>query len=150
MKEWAIYALVAAAAYGLSAIPLKLAVSKGNIADMPEAVLIVSCICSLAGAVSYFILSGKTANLLSGMDRHTMLYSGISGLISIIGSLSVIRALSLPASSVSNVMSLVNTNVLFTLFFSIILMQQVPEGTSLIRPILGSVLVFAGALLICK
>ena len=150
MKEWAVYAIVAAIAYGLSAIILKLAVGKGGIAAMPEAVLIVSCACSLAGAIGYFIISGKTAVIAVGMDRNTIVMSGISGLISIIGSLFVIRALSIPSTSVSSVMSLVSTNVLFTLLFSIILIEQVPEGMSLTRTVFGSVLVFAGAFVLCK
>jgi uncharacterized membrane protein len=148
MKEWAVYALIAAVAYGLSAIPLKLVVSRGSAAGLSEAVLICTCLGSLIGASIYVISSGKLLCLASSVDKQVLIYGGGAGLISIVGSIAVIRALGVQSSTVPNVMALVNTSVFFAMLFSTLILGR-QDGASEMRAIMGTALIFVGAVIIC-
>lgn len=147
-KEWEVYALVAAIAYGLSAIPLKIAAAHSVRQGLAEALLLITSVSSLVGASIYVLTSGRLPVLVSTFDEPLFLYGGLAGLISIIGSISVIKALGLPSSSISNVMALVNTNVFFTILFSTVFIGRL-DGATMIKTIIGSTLIFAGAVMIC-
>lgn len=147
MQIWVVYSVIAAASYGLSAIPLKLASNKG-VAAASAILLLASCIGSLTGALLYFGFTGT--GVIRIVDRSSLVYGVISGMISIIGSLAVIKALASPDSSVPNVMSLVNTNILFTIVFSALLLQELPQGAGIIKICAGSLLIFAGSVVLCR
>ncbi len=149
MATWALYAILASAAFGLSAIPLRFAINKMGTSGQSDVILLSSCIGSLAGAIIYQFFSGRPV-LFAGIERHTIFYAILSGLIGIAGSLSVIKALSAPASNVSNVMTLVNTNVFFTLLFGIALLREIPDGIGLVKLLSGAALIFVGSVVICR
>jgi len=148
MKQWAIYSIIASAAFGLSAIPLKIAVGRGGLSAAPEIILLTSCLGSLVGAVLCIARTGNGFSL--GADWWVLLYGGVSGLISIIGSLAIIKALGSPSANVSNVMSLVNTNMFFTVIFSIAILGELPSGAEMIKTIIGAGLIFAGAVIVSR
>lgn len=145
IAQWALYAMLASAAFGVSAIPIKMALSKA--AASAEVILLTSSIGSLAGTLIYLFITGNGS---LQMDRSSVMYGVVSGLIGIIGSISVIKALGSPSSTVPNVMSLVNTNVLFTLIFSLALLGEMPEGMKIMKTLAGAVLILAGSVVICR
>jgi|GEM_PF-4641869 len=145
IAQWALYAITASAAFGVSAIPIRMALSKA--AASSEVILLTSTIGSLAGALIYLFITGNGS---LQMDRGSVMYGVVSGLIGIIGSISVIKALSSPSSTVPNVMSLVNTNLLFTVIFSVALLGEMPEGMNMMKTLVGAVLILAGSVVICR
>ena len=150
MRSWIIYAMAASAAYGLSAIPLKYAANRNNLSAPSELVLLSSCAGALIGAVAYLIFSGKSAHALMFTNKDAVLWSGFSGIISVAGSLAVIKALSHPLSNTANVMALMNTNVFFTVVFGAIIFGEMPEGIELARVMAGSLLIWMGVVIICR
>jgi len=66
MATWALYALLASAAFGLSAIPLRFAISRIGASAQSEVILLSSCLGSLTGAVLYQY-GIEMIKLLSGM-----------------------------------------------------------------------------------
>ena len=74
----------------------------------------------------------------------------LSGVISTIGSILIIKALSAPSSSVPHVMALVNTNVFFALIFSVLILNEVPKSEHLSNLIIGGVFILAGGYFISK
>ena len=74
--------------------------------------------------------------------------STLSGLIGAAGSIAIIKALSCPRSNTTGVISLVNTNVFFTMFFAAFLLRE-SRSENLARTLTGSLFIFAGALFIC-
>lgn len=149
MAPWALYAMLASASFGLSAIPLRFAINKMGSSAQSEVILLSSCIGSLAGAIIYQFVSGKPA-LFANIERQAILYAFLSGLIAIAGSLSVIKALSTPASNVSSIMTLVNTNVFFTMIFGVALLREIPDGIGMVKLLSGAALIFAGSVVICR
>ncbi|MCL4536212.1 MAG: hypothetical protein M1610_01250 [Nitrospirae bacterium] len=145
MRAWIIYAMAASAAYGLSAIPLKYAANRNNLSAPSELVLLSSCAGALIGSVAYLIFSWKSASALMFANKEAIVWSGLSGLISVAGSLAVIKALGHPLSDTSNVMALMNTNVFFTVVFGAIIFGEMPEGIELVRVILGALFIVVGA-----
>jgi uncharacterized membrane protein len=149
MRAWIIYALIASAAFGLSVILLKHAANRNNLAAPSELVLLSSCVGALIGAVVYLIFSWKSAHALMFANKEAIVWSGLSGLISVAGSLAVIKALSHPLSNAANIMALINTNVLFTVVFGAIIFKEMPEGIELARVIAGALLILVGVVIIC-
>jgi len=145
IAQWALYAITASAAFGISAIPIRMALSKA--AASSELILLTSAIGSLVGALIYLFITGNEGIQI---DRCSVLCGAVSGLIGIIGSISVIKALGSPSSTVANVMSLVNTNLLFTVIFSLVLLGEVPEGMSMMKTLVGALLILAGSVVICR
>jgi uncharacterized membrane protein len=150
MRAWIIYAMAASAAYGLSAIPLKYAANRNNLSVPSELVLLSSYAGALIGAVAYLLFSGKSAPALMLTNIDAIFWSGLSGLISVAGSLAVIKALSHPLSNTANVMALMNTNVFFTVVFGAIIFGEMPEGFELARVITGALLILVGVAMICR
>ncbi|MCK5602996.1 hypothetical protein KAR91_14025 [Candidatus Pacearchaeota archaeon] len=151
MSTWAIYAIMAGAAFGLSAVPIRYVSSRNYLSAPSELIFMFSSIGGLLGAGIYLISTDRVGQglLIQGNMRVAIIASG-AGLISSMGSLFVIKALSYPESSVSHVMATVNTNALFALGFGIILLREIPFGTDIYRVIVGSILIIVGAYLICR
>lgn len=130
MNRWMAYAILAGAAYGLSAVPLKYAASR-HLRVPPGLILFSSSIGAMTGALAYLTISGNPMSF--SINKSAILLSLLSGLIGVAGSLAVIKALAHSLSNVSNVMALVNTNVLFTVLFGVVILREFPTGTEAIR-----------------
>ena len=70
MHAWARYALIASTAFGLSAVPLKAAIS-GERSTGSEIILLTSCMGSLAGALLYFVVAGPVISY--GSNRNILI-----------------------------------------------------------------------------
>lgn len=151
MNTWAIYSILAGAAYGLSAVPIRYASSRSHLSAPTELIFIFTSIGGLIGAVLYLLSTSRIEKsiIAEGNVKIFILAVG-AGLISSMGSLFVIKALSYPESSVSHVMAAVNTNALFALGFGIILIKEIPIGTDIYQVLVGSLLIIIGAGLICR
>lgn len=149
MHNWTIYAILAGAAYGLSAVPLKYAVHR-NTAASSEFILLSSSLGALSGIILYLIFFAKSSDMFNSFNKETLLLSLLSGLIGVLGSLAVIKAFAHPLSKISGVMALVNTNVFFSFLFGVFILRDIPSGIESARIIAGSTLIFAGTVLICK
>ena len=145
MQTWMIYAITAGAAYGLSPIPLKFAVSRYP-ASSQAALLLSSALGALIG-ISGFLFLKRPVSLSA--DRYAMLLSALSGLIGAAGSIAIIKALSCPNSNTTGVVSLVNTNAFFTMIFAALLLGESHKSTDLGRLLIGTFFIFAGSFFIC-
>ena len=151
MSGWVMYSLIAGASYGLSSVYTKYTVSRTQLTLPTELVLTFSALGALIGAVICLGTGKMTIDTLLSTNYKMATSSIVSGLISVVGSFFVIKALSMPKSSVANVMAIVNTNVFFALLFAMIFLKEIPSGNNaVLRLIIGSVLIMIGSGFIAK
>ncbi|MBF0474176.1 MAG: hypothetical protein HQK91_13890 [Nitrospirae bacterium] len=150
MSNWAIYSILAGVTYGLSAIPMRYVSNHSQMSMPSEFILLFSSLGALIGAIIYLISTKNIGHvLIINVNMKTVVIAAGAGLIGSMGSLFVIKALSYPESSVSNVMAIVNTNVLFALGFGVIMLRKMPVGVSVYRVGFGAVLMMVGVGMVC-
>ena len=150
IKTWVIYGLVASLTYGLSAVPLKYAMSK-KFLSAPFSVVVIGTIIGMALVlIPYIVLKGEMG-IRHLVDNQAGLFWGIvSGIIGVIGSIYILLALNDPLTEVSKLMAIVSTSVLFTAFFSAVFLGELPAISDKVTTFFGVGLLIAGIRLIVK
>lgn len=149
MKGWILYAVMAGAAYGLSAIPLRYGANRGAAGAPAELMLMASCLGTLLGGAAYLLAAGRPLEGAIVSGKASLLWAGLSGLIGAAAGFFVIKALAQQGATASGVMALVNTSVLFALVFGVTLLQEMPQDGQMVKAALGALLIFGGSMLIC-
>ncbi len=148
MKLWVVYGIIAAVAYGVSAIPLKYAISRNFLATPFHVVVLGSLI---GGIITLFVYIGakEPICLKSFIDNKLGLVMGIcSGAIGVIGTISIVVALKHPQTDISRMMAIVSTSVLITALGGMFILGEVPSTVDRLRVLVGICLLAGGVKLV--
>ena len=148
MNNWITYGIMAGASYGLSAIPIRCA-ARASLSTPPQMLILASCVGSIIVVFFAGIFNGRFSMAFDSVRTGSLLLALLAGLISSIGSFLIVKALGSPNASTSGVMALVNTNVLFTLVFSMTILKEVPVGPQMAKAVGGALLTVIGSILLC-
>lgn len=142
MENWVIYGLIAAVCFGVNTVIYKVAATKGNGVNPYLGVLSFG-----VGLLLFFVII-----YLVKMPEFSFNWSGISlaaaaGVIWAVGMLMVALAIA-NKGSISKLAPIYNINTLVAVFLGIVFLKEIPQAAQILKIIVGSILVVAGAVLV--
>ncbi len=147
MKPWFAMGLAASFLYGVSAILFKLLTESRYLGGRPGWVLAGIgtgiALCGVLGTM--FWPSVATAQ---DTTYKAYLWAIPAGLLNGFATLLILRALQSPATNLSQLVPVYNTNTLIAFVLAILIFRELPYGPDLIRNLIGAVLIVAGTVLI--
>jgi uncharacterized membrane protein len=147
MKPWFIMGLAASLLYGVSAIIFKLLTERTYLGGRPGWVLAGIgtgiALCGVLGTIFWPALhnAGDTTG-------KAYLWAIPAGLLNGFATLLILRALQSPATNVSQLVPVYNTNTLVAFVLAVVLFKELPAGPDLIRNLAGALLIVGGTVLI--
>lgn len=147
MKPWFMMGLAASFLYGVSAILFKLLTETRYLGGRPGWVLAgIGTGIALCGVLG--IMFWPSIATSQDTTFRAYLWAIPAGLINGFATLLILRALQSPATNVSQLVPVYNTNTLIAFVLAIIVFKELPYGPDLIRNLAGAVLIVAGTVLI--
>jgi len=151
MKHWIIYGIVAALAYGISAIPLKYASSQKYLSGSVSLIIVGTGI----GAVAVLLIYALKEGMLGGAGQTqfsmpALSFGFISGVFGVVGLIALLTALKSPTTDVSRLMAIVSTSVLVTAVLGMVVFKEIPSGIDRIKVIIGIILIISGLRLVVR
>ncbi|MFD2168768.1 hypothetical protein [Tumebacillus lipolyticus] len=144
MKSWVIAGIVAAFAYGVYSIPLKY-LSSDKYSKAPLELIALGLALGVAvTAVLFAWLRGGTVVLGSPQVMSNLLIGALAGAVWLIGTLAVTGAFRDPGTNVSQLIPLVNANTLVAVVLGLIFFNELANGVSLSRIMIGGSLIMVG------
>ncbi len=147
MKPWFVMGLAASLLYGVSAILFKLLTETRYLAGRPGWVLAgIGTGIALCGVLG--LLFWPSVATAQDTTVKAYLWAIPAGLLNGFATLLILRALQSPATNVSQLVPIYNTNTLVAFVLAILIFKEFPYGPDLIRNLAGAVLIVLGTVLI--
>ncbi|HEU4965284.1 MAG TPA: hypothetical protein VFV52_15755 [Bacilli bacterium] len=144
MKSWVLAGIVAAVAYGVYSLPLKYLSSDKYMKAPLEVVALGLALGVLVTGGVFAWMRGGTELLVAPKWWPGLLLGAAAGAIWLTGTLTVTAAFRDPATNVSQLIPLVNANTLVAVLGGLLVFNELAQGASLPKILVGSLLVMVG------
>lgn len=147
MKPWFVMGLAASLLYGLSAVVFKMLTETRYLGGRPGWVLAGIgtgiAICGVLGIVFW-----PSVGTAADTTTRAYLWAIPAGLMNGFATLLILRAMQSPATNVSQLVPIYNTNTLIAFVLAVIIFKELPQGADLVRNLIGALLIVVGTILI--
>ena len=147
MKSWFVIGLAASLIYGISAVIFKVLTAERYLGGHPAWVLTaIGSGIALCGALA--VIFWPAAARVGGNTLAACALGVPAGLLNGFATLLVLWALRSPATNLSQLVPVYNTNTLVAFLLAVIFLKELPQGADLLRNLAGAVLIVMGSWLI--
>ncbi len=147
MKPWFAMGLAASLLYGVSAILFKLLTEVRYLGGRPGWVLAgIGTGIALCGALG--VIFWPAAVNPQDATVRAYFWAVPAGLLNGFATLLILRAMQSPATNISQLVPVYNTNTLVAFILAVLLFKELPQGADLLRNLIGALLIVGGTILI--
>lgn len=146
MKTWFLYGLGASLLYGISAVLFKLLTEARYLAGRPGWVLAgIGLGIALCGLLGIWFWPSVTPG---STTVRALLWAIPAGLLNGLATLFILKAMQNPATNLSQLVPVYNTNTLVAFVLAVLIFKELPNPGDMLRNLAGALLIVAGTTLI--
>lgn len=140
MESWIFYGIIAAIFFGINTVIFKVAIQKGNL-NPGYASLAYGIGIMITLLIYYF------ANPSWQFEWKSTSMAVVAGMTWAVGALALAIALS-QKGNIAQLAPIYNTNTIIAVVLGIFLLKEIPNMSQMIRIVIGTVMIVAGAVLV--